>query len=196
MKLLTALDDKTFYRVGGEQEVKSEFRLICATNRNLEQLVREGKFREDLYRRIAILEIKIPSVQERKRDLPEIVRAVLPKCCKEALVHVDFEDIPKDFIEKLAESPPSGNIGGIEQRLIRLLAHAPRDRRDRPILKQWRSIRELKLNAGEVIDLPTRPITAEEIKTRALDVVGKPGFSGVSEFLGFDRKENLRRRET
>ena len=140
VKLLTALDEKKFFRVGGEQEVKSEFRLICATNRDLEKLVREGKFREELYRRIAILEIKVPSVRERKEDMTEIIRAVLPRCCRDARVDVRLEDIPADFIAKLSENPPVGNIGGIEQQLIRLLAHAPRDRKDRPLLKQWRGI--------------------------------------------------------
>jgi transcriptional regulator with PAS, ATPase and Fis domain len=67
--LLRVLQEKEFYRVGGTKPINVDFRLLCATNRNLEQMVREGTFREDLYYRINIMSLKLPPLRERKEDI-------------------------------------------------------------------------------------------------------------------------------
>jgi DNA-binding NtrC family response regulator len=182
-KLLTVLDTGEFKRVGGEKYVRSRFRLICATNRNLEQMVKEKKFRADLLRRISIIEIRVPSLAERKEDIDDIIRAVLPKCCKQAGVYVDFEEIPKDFRKHLTENPPAGNIGGVEQQLCRLLLYTPRDKRGRPILKQWKHLDGLGSATLDSATLSPEIITAEDILSKPLDVVGRNGFSNLRQFL-------------
>ncbi len=68
-KLLRAIETKKFYRLGGRREIESDVRIITATNRDLGQLVREGKFREDLYFRLNVVEIKVPPLRERKDDI-------------------------------------------------------------------------------------------------------------------------------
>lgn len=72
VELLRALEDHKIVRVGGVQEIPVDFRVVCATNRNLEEAVREGSFREDLYYRINVFEIHIPPLRERQEDIMAI----------------------------------------------------------------------------------------------------------------------------
>jgi two-component system, NtrC family, response regulator HydG len=71
--LLRVLESHRFTRLGGTQEIESDFRLICATNRDLEELVREGSFREDLYYRIHVFAIDVPPLRDRREDIPQLV---------------------------------------------------------------------------------------------------------------------------
>ena len=77
VKLLRFLGERTFERIGSNKTLTADVRLIAATNRNLEELVKEGKFREDLYFRLRIVEIKLPPLRERKEDLPLLARTFL-----------------------------------------------------------------------------------------------------------------------
>jgi len=77
VKLLRALDPGLFERVGGNQTIQADFRLIAATNRDLRILVSEGKFREDLFYRLNVVEIRIPPLRERKEDIPLLANAFL-----------------------------------------------------------------------------------------------------------------------
>ncbi|WP_373499692.1 sigma-54-dependent transcriptional regulator [Desulfococcus sp.] len=72
-KLLRALQEKRFCRVGGEREITAEVRVVAATNRDLRQLTAEGRFREDLYYRLNVFDIVLPPLRERKEDIPELV---------------------------------------------------------------------------------------------------------------------------
>jgi DNA-binding NtrC family response regulator len=77
VKLLRALDPGVFERVGGNQSIKADVRLVAATNRELHELVREGKFREDLYYRLNVVQIRVPPLRERKEDIPLLASAFL-----------------------------------------------------------------------------------------------------------------------
>src|SRR5437867_8777821 len=84
VKLLRVMsEERAFERVGGNQTLRANVRLIAATNKNLEQLVREGKFRDDLYFRLNVVRIVIPPLRERKEDIPILVRGFLRHFCKE-----------------------------------------------------------------------------------------------------------------
>jgi two-component system, NtrC family, response regulator HydG len=76
-KLLHVIEDREFERVGGTRPIKVDVRLIAATNRDLEQQVKEGKFREDLFFRLNVVSIKLPPLRERKQDIPRLVEAFL-----------------------------------------------------------------------------------------------------------------------
>jgi DNA-binding NtrC family response regulator len=77
VKLLRALDPGLFERVGGNQTIRADFRLIAASNRDLRALVSEGKFREDLYYRLNVVQIRVPPLRERKDDIPLLANAFL-----------------------------------------------------------------------------------------------------------------------
>src|ERR671936_398772 len=84
VKLLRVMsEERAFERVGGNQTLHADVRLIAATNKNLEQLVREGKFRDDLYFRLNVVRITMPPLRERKEDIPILVRGFLRHFCKE-----------------------------------------------------------------------------------------------------------------
>jgi len=72
-KLLHVLQEKQFFRIGGEREVKVNCRILCATNKNLERMVEEGKFRRDLFYRINVVNILVPPLRDRKDDIPVLV---------------------------------------------------------------------------------------------------------------------------
>ncbi len=79
--LLRVIESKQFSRVGGNQVIKSDFRLITATNQSLEDLVKEGKFREDLYYRLNVFTIHIPPLRERRDDIPLLAYYFLKQIC-------------------------------------------------------------------------------------------------------------------
>jgi transcriptional regulator with GAF, ATPase, and Fis domain len=73
-RILRALDTGTFRRVGGVQDVRTDARIVCATNRVLSQMVKEGEFRQDLYFRINVVSITLPPLRERREDIPKLAR--------------------------------------------------------------------------------------------------------------------------
>jgi DNA-binding NtrC family response regulator len=83
VKLLRVIsEERAFERVGGNQTLKADVRLIAATNKNLEKLVAEGKFRDDLYFRLNVVHITMPPLRDRKEDIPMLVRGFLRHFCK------------------------------------------------------------------------------------------------------------------
>src|SRR5207244_5686761 len=83
VKLLRVIsEERAFERVGGNQTLRADIRLIAATNKNLEKLVAEGKFRDDLYFRLNVVHITMPPLRERKEDIPPLVRSFLRHFCK------------------------------------------------------------------------------------------------------------------
>ena len=81
-KMLRVLEDKSFERVGGNQTIHADVRVIAATNRNLSQLVEEGNFREDLYYRINMLTVNLPSLRERRECIEALASLLLTKSCR------------------------------------------------------------------------------------------------------------------
>jgi len=82
-RLLRVLSDGTFYRVGGHQPIRAEVRVIAATNQDLEARVREGLFREDLFHRLNVIRLRLPSLRERREDIPLLTRHFLAKSARE-----------------------------------------------------------------------------------------------------------------
>ncbi|KAA0908269.1 nitrogen regulation protein NR(I), partial [Aquicoccus porphyridii] len=85
-RLLRVLADGEFYRVGGHTPVKVDVRIIAATHQNLESLVRDGKFREDLFHRLNVIRIHIPRLADRREDIPALARHFLSRAAQELAV--------------------------------------------------------------------------------------------------------------
>ncbi|GAB4249539.1 MAG: sigma-54 dependent transcriptional regulator [Candidatus Methylacidiphilales bacterium] len=83
VKLLRVLGERTFERVGGNQPIQADVRVVAATNRNLEAMVKEGKFREDLFYRINVIRLHLPPLRERREDIPLLVEGLLKEICAE-----------------------------------------------------------------------------------------------------------------
>jgi two-component system, NtrC family, response regulator AtoC len=108
VKLLRALDPGVFERVGGNQTIKTDIRLIAATNRDLAGLVSEKKFREDLYYRLNVVQIRIPPLRERKEDIPLLANAFLKEISQRD--NKTFRPLSPEAMEALLRYEWPGNI--------------------------------------------------------------------------------------
>jgi two-component system nitrogen regulation response regulator GlnG len=111
-RLLRVLADGEFYRVGGHTPVKVDVRIIAATHQNLHQLVEFGHFREDLFHRLNVIRIHIPSLSERREDIPHLMAHFLTKAADE--LQVESKQLLPETIIKLQELPWPGNVRQLE----------------------------------------------------------------------------------
>jgi transcriptional regulator with PAS, ATPase and Fis domain len=118
-KLLRALEERRFERLGGNEAVDVNFRLISATNRPLDQFVRDGRFREDLFYRVNAFSIRLPSLQERAADIPVLVQRSLARYCATAGLPVEGKIFSKDALDLLARYHWPGNIRELESTVSR-----------------------------------------------------------------------------
>ncbi len=108
VKLLRVLQEREFERVGGTQTVRTDMRVVAATNRSLPELVAKGEFREDLYYRLAVVTVEIPPLRERREDIPLLARLFLQKFAQEA--GHDLDDFDPDAMAILENYRWPGNI--------------------------------------------------------------------------------------
>lgn len=111
-KMLRVLEDKSFERLGGNTTIKVNVRLITATNKNLEALIKEGKFREDLYYRLNVITISIPSLRERKEDIVQLAQYFLAKYAKE--LSKEMTKISPEALSVLQNYEWPGNVRELE----------------------------------------------------------------------------------
>lgn len=108
VKLLRVLQEQTFARVGGEKEISVDVRVIAATNRNLEEMVKLKLFREDLYYRLNVIPLQIPPLRERREDIPHLVEYFVNKFARRH--HIEKLRLTSEQMEKLKALPWPGNI--------------------------------------------------------------------------------------
>jgi len=111
-RLLRVLSDGHFYRVGGHQPLKANVRVITATHQNLEQRVREGLFREDLYHRLNVIRLRLPSLRERREDIPILVRHFLVQSAKQ--LGVEAKRMSENALNFLCSLELPGNVRQLE----------------------------------------------------------------------------------
>ena len=118
-KLLRVLEDHQVQRLGGRAHRKIDFRLICATNEPLEELVRTGRFREDLYYRIHVVPIQLPPLRERKGDIPLLCEYFLEVHCVANGLRI--KQLTPDALSVLEEHTWPGNVRELENLIQRLV---------------------------------------------------------------------------
>ncbi len=111
-RLLRVLADGEFYRVGGHVPVKVDVRIIAATHQNLERLVAEGKFREDLYHRLNVIRVHIPRLRDRREDIPMLAQHFLARAAKE--LSVEPKVLKLETASFLQQLPWPGNVRQLE----------------------------------------------------------------------------------
>jgi len=111
-RLLRVLSDGTFYRVGGHQSIRANVRVIAATNQDLEARVREGLFREDLYHRLNVIRLRLPSLRERRDDIPLLARHFLAKSARE--LGVEVKRLSDSAMAYLSARDLAGNVRQLE----------------------------------------------------------------------------------
>ncbi len=157
-KLLRVLEDRTVTRIGGKTAKKIDFRLIAATNEDLEEMVQAGRFREDLYYRINVVPIFLPPLRERRADIPILVDHFLRLYCtanKVALKRID-----PDVLEVLEQDEWPGNVRELENLIQRLVLMA-----DGPTIKMRHLPQRILYNSAasqESILIPEEGIEFDE----------------------------------
>ncbi|MDX1750787.1 MAG: nitrogen regulation protein NR(I) [Methylophaga sp.] len=111
-RLLRVLSDGEFFRVGGHSAVKADVRIIAATHQNLEQQVERGDFREDLFHRLNVIRIHIPSLRERREDIPALVAYFLNKAARE--LNMGVKSVSPEVERYLSQLPWPGNVRQLE----------------------------------------------------------------------------------
>jgi two-component system response regulator AtoC len=148
-KLLRVIETRDFMKVGGEKVLKTEARIIAATNHDLKALIQKGQFREDLYYRLKVVEIFLPPLRERKEDIPELVGYLMEKINRELRRNV--RRIPPEVMAVLQELPWRGNVRELENALTRAVILSKGDvilRENLPL-----ETAEKKLFPGELVPL-------------------------------------------
>ena len=198
VKLLRVMQDHEVRRVGGTHSIKVDVRIIAATNRDLEQFVKEGKFRDDLFYRLNVVRITLPSLTERQEDIPMLAHYFLQKCATGTTTPV--RGFHPDTMELLNRYRWPGNVRELENAIERAvsLSHGPLlTPDDLPV-----AIRQAPIHADAKPESPdtTEPVclTLEEVEKRHLVRVLKETKGNkvkASKILGIDRRTLYRMAE-
>ena len=122
-RLLRVLSDGFYYRVGGHQPIKADVRVIAATHQNLEERVRQGLFREDLYHRLNVIRLRLPALRERSEDIPLLTRHFLVKSAQE--LGVEPKRLSEEATRFISQLPFPGNVRQLENLCHWLTVLAP-----------------------------------------------------------------------
>ena len=191
-KLLRVLQEREIEKLGGRRRIPVDVRILSATHRNLEEMIEQGEFRQDLYYRLKVVEIVLPPLRERKEDIPKLVRFFLDKYGKrEGLRDVR---ITQEALQKLMRYPFPGNVRELENLIEGALALTT----------------DPVIDPGDLL-LPDEPSTAtgelglsddlptlDELEARYIARVlasTKGNMSQAARILGVNRKTLMRRRE-
>jgi transcriptional regulator with PAS, ATPase and Fis domain len=120
VKLLRVLQEREFERVGGNSTIKVDVRIIAATSSNLEQMVKEGEFREDLYYRLNVIPVNLPPLRERREDIPLLIQRFVTQFCE---THkMDLKDVSPQVMKALMAYEWPGNVRQLENIVERMVA--------------------------------------------------------------------------
>ena len=158
VKLLRVLETRAFERVGGTQTVHSDFRLISATNRDLKQMVRDGSFREDLFFRLSVINLKLPPLRERRNEIPALVQKFSAEFASEN--GMPSPGIESGTMQKLCNAPWHGNIRELRNCIESMVVLS-----GGKILSD--SLLPPEFSTGETEEIP--PVSASEISSLPLD---------------------------
>lgn len=138
-KVLRALQENKITRVGGEKEIKVNVRVIAATNKDLQKEIAAGNFREDLYHRLSVILIHVPSLNERKEDIPLLAQHFLKLICEEH--GIPLKAITKDAIAELQKINWTGNIREFRNVMERLIILCDKTITDKEVIAYARPLK-------------------------------------------------------
>ncbi len=174
VKLLRVLQERSFERVGGTGTVPVDFRLIAATNKNIEKEVAKGTFREDLYYRLNVFKAVIPPLRERKEDIPLLMNHFIDKYAKENNRAGEIKGVSQQAAKILFAYPWKGNVRELENVIERAVI----------------------LSAGGMVAPADLPVKLRQGVDSALDLDGIPEGAGLYETLAAVEKRMIQRSMT
>lgn len=170
VKLLRVLQERSFSRIGGTEKVNVDVRIIAATNRHLTQLIEQGRFREDLYYRLNVVNIEIPALRERRDDIPLLAKHFLDYySAKNNKIFMDFS---QEAMEALINYDWPGNVRELENTVERLVVL--HDTSEVKVKHLPPNIQKVDRAIGYSVDAETTPqetpiIPLEELEKRAIE---------------------------
>jgi two-component system nitrogen regulation response regulator NtrX len=202
-KILRVLVDQQFERVGGSKRVKVDVRIISSTAYNLESMIAEGRFREDLFHRLAVVPVKVPALSERREDIPFLVDFFMRQISEQAGIRA--RKIGDDALAVLQAHDWPGNIRQLRNNIERLLIMARSDGPDNPITAEMlpTDVSDMlpKVSAKgdqHIMTLPLRE--AREMFERDYLIAQINRFGGnisrTAEFVGMERSALHRKLKT
>lgn len=157
-KLLRTIETKKITRIGSNDEIKVDFRLITATNKNLEEEMAEGRFREDLFFRISTIVLNLPPLRQRKEDLPHLIEFFIKRTCES--LGMDEIKFPDSTIQKMLQYDYPGNIRELKNIVERLIVLSDKGVVNEDILSEMFS----DIPVGNINDMPTRQLSLKELR--------------------------------
>jgi len=154
-RLLRVLSDGHFYRVGGHQSMKANVRVIAATHQNLEQRVRDGLFREDLYHRLNVIRLRLPSLRERREDIPLLVRYFLNQSARQ--LGVEAKRMSDQAMHFLSSLDLPGNVRQLENLCNWITVMAPGQTVEIKDLPSELTAGTLTSNGSHPLEIQTEP---------------------------------------
>lgn len=170
VKLLRVLQEREFERIGGTETIKVDVRIICATNRDLEKETKEGRFREDLYYRLKVIPIHLPSLRERKEDIPILINHFIKIYSKKMNKKITaFSD---EAMKCLLDYDFPGNVRELENTIERTIALCPNQligKEYLPLLKDRRQGSEDRVYGQTAADSEHSPPSSKGLQKKEPD---------------------------
>ncbi|MBM4338092.1 MAG: sigma-54-dependent Fis family transcriptional regulator [Deltaproteobacteria bacterium] len=163
VKLLRVLQDREFKRVGGTEDIRVDVRIISATNKDLEGAVREKQFREDLFYRLNVIQIKLPTLRERKEDIPSLVNHFLNRYAEE--LGKQISQVSSEALRILVQYDYPGNVRELQNIIERAVALETSQELTAANLNSYLEEQSLNLNKrrGFDLEIPTEGVDLEKI---------------------------------
>ena len=177
-KLLRVIEHDRFERLGSSQSIKVDVRVIAATNRDLPKSIKEGKFRSDLYYRLNVFPINVPSLRDRKEDIPSLLWSFVKQF--EKTLGKQINSIPKNKMEALIHHPWPGNV----RELRNVIEHA--------MIMCRGNILDISIPADAPYEQCSSSSLADAERRHILDALERTGWhisgkNGAAEYLGLKR---------
>lgn len=163
-KLLRVLQERVIEHVGGRKTIPVDVRILAATNKDLEAEIKKGSFREDLYYRLKVIQIQMPSLREIREDIPLLASYFLANYCQE--FKKESKDLSSQALDRLTNYPWPGNARELENEMKRLVVSVPRKKiAEEDLSEAIRSSSDtsLRLKARQVLDLRNAMAEYEKI---------------------------------
>ena len=177
-KLLRALQEHEFERLGSTKTIHVDVRLIAATHRDLESMIRNNQFREDLFYRLNVFPIEIPPLRERREDIPLLVHYFVLRHSRE--MQKPIKSVPKQVMEALVNADWPGNIRELENFIERCVIFTQGDE----LYVPHTELRRSAVSAASTFEQAERQVISDALRAASGRIAGK---GGAAERLGLKR---------
>ena len=181
VKLLRVLQEMAFERVGGNQTIRVDVRVVTATHRNLEALIADGRFREDLYYRLNVVPVFLPPLRERREDIPLLVEHFRRRFCEENRREMQFSE---SAVWELMHHEWPGNVRELENAVERLVVMSPAGKVGGETVAKLLSMMPQRALSG-----PVEGVSAPAFALPGAGPVGRPGAGRASLKMGVEAIE-------